>query len=253
MKGFIVSLKYKFVSRMILMILSVTLLSTMAGAQAITTDKTPRRVESLSLWSTGESVTKQPIRGQSVILYHDPNPPTIRRISPPRVFSRSAIQNASIHINYLPAGATLGGDPCYAWSNNAKTAFDYAASIWESLLNSIIPIEIDACWTEMTGDILGGASSNWVVNTSTSTWYQESLANSLAGINVDPGDPDINIKFNRLFSWYYGTDGSTPSDRVDFSSVVLHEIGHGLGFSGSMSVTGTIGSWGWGVVRSRYL
>ena len=29
-------------------------------------------------------------------------------------------------------------------------------------------------------------------------------------------------------------------------SVVLHELGHGLGFAGSMDVDGALGSWGLG-------
>jgi uncharacterized repeat protein (TIGR01451 family) len=185
-------------------------------------------------------------KAQPIILYYDPNPPTTLRVPPPRVFSELSIQSSTIQINYLAAGETVGGYACYAWSNEAKTAFNYAASIWESLLNSTVTIEIDACWTEMTGSTLGASSSNYVLNTSTSTWYHESLANSLAGSNIDPADPDMTILYNRSFDWYYGTDGNTPSGKMDFVSVVLHEICHGLGFAGSMTVNGSAGYWGWG-------
>ena len=33
--------------------------------------------------------------------------------------------------------------------------------------------------------------------------------------------------------WYYGLDGNPGEDQFDFVSVVLHEIGHGLGFFAS--------------------
>ena len=40
----------------------------------------------------------------------------------------------------------------------------------------------------------------------------------------------------RLFDIRRGTDGNTPLGKIDFVTVVLHEIGHGLGFTGSMDV-----------------
>ena len=49
---------------------------------------------------------------------------------------------------------------------------------------------------------------------------------------MDVGEQDIITSFNShaAVDWYFGTDGNTPSRRRDFVSVVLHEIGHGLGF-----------------------
>ena len=48
------------------------------------------------------------------------------------------------------------------------------------------------------------------------------------------GSDDIVAQFSSNFSnWYFGTDGNPPSGKVDFVSVVLHELGHGLGFFGS--------------------
>jgi hypothetical protein len=53
--------------------------------------------------------------------------------------------------------------------------------------------------------------------------------------------------FNSDFDdWYFGVDGETPAGQYDFVSVVLHELGHGLGFSGSATVDGNLGSWGLG-------
>jgi len=52
----------------------------------------------------------------------------------------------------------------------------------------------------------------------------------------------MHITYNRNFSWYYGTDGNPPLSQYDLMTVVLHEICHGLNFSGSMN----LGSWGYG-------
>jgi len=47
---------------------------------------------------------------------------------------------------------------------------------------------------------------------------------------------DININMNCGFdAWYFGTDANTPAGLIDFVTVVLHEIGHGIGFIGSMN------------------
>jgi hypothetical protein len=77
-----------------------------------------------------------------------------------------------------------------------------------------------------------------------STWYPIALANALSGVDLIPGPPtapsadDIVALFNSSIGttcpfpkvWYYGLDGNSPSDQIDFVTVVLHELGHGLGF-----------------------
>ncbi len=76
------------------------------------------------------------------------------------------------------------------------------------------------------------------------------MADKLAGEDLIPGAYDIVARFSTVFpNWYFGTDGLTPATDYDFRSVVLHEIGHGLGFFGSMTVSNTtgIGSYGFGI------
>jgi hypothetical protein len=80
------------------------------------------------------------------------------------------------------------------------------------------------------------------------TWYAVALAEKLGGADLNPTtDPDINANFSSAFpNWYFGTDGNTPPGQYDFVSVVLHELGHGLTFAGSMTVSSGQGSWGSG-------
>jgi hypothetical protein len=71
-------------------------------------------------------------------------------------------------------------------------------------------------------------------------------ANALAGQDLDPPSDcsvasncdDISIAYANAYIdyFYYGTDGNTQG-KTDFESVVMHEIGHGLGFSGSLYAT----------------
>ncbi|WP_207025415.1 hypothetical protein, partial [Phycicoccus sp. DTK01] len=75
-----------------------------------------------------------------------------------------------------------------------------------------------------------------------------------AGVDLDPipEDPaDIVSRFNGDLgkpdclagtTWYYGLDGKTPAGSINFLNVVMHEIGHGLGFQGFLDkFTGQFG------------
>jgi len=186
--------------------------------------------------------------GQAIHLRYDPAPSSAR-IPPPRTLGMVRIQSATITVNYLASGS-LDGSPCYPWPEDAKAAFDYGVSIWESLIDSPVSIRINACWTELGEGILGssGATSvymNFSGAPTTDRWYQVALANALSGSDLNGADAEMNILSNRSFPWHFGTDGEPPGDKVDFVSVVLHEICHGLGFAGSMVKSGTLGYWGW--------
>jgi len=167
------------------------------------------------------------------------------RIPPPASYmQRSPLktQTASIIIHYLPNGTTDVFDlSCLTWPAEAIAAFEYAADIWETLITSTVPIEINACWTNF-GDpnILGiSAADNYYRDFSgalqSGTWYPTALANALHGSRIAGSTVDMHVAYGSTFPWYYGTDGNTPADKVDFATVVLHEICHGLGFAGSMS------------------
>ncbi len=135
----------------------------------------------------------------------------------------------------------------------AQAAFQRAVDIWSQHLASTVPIKVRANWTNLGNDgVLGSAGTNGrfrnlpnqpVAN----SWYSSALADAISGTdrwttppNNQPDAPDIITNFNSSFaSWYFGVDGNTPSSRYDFVTVVLHELGHGLGFQGSARVTGT--------------
>ncbi len=137
------------------------------------------------------------------------------------------------------------------FSAQARAAFQAAVDIWAAQLTSSVPITITAHWTPLATDLLGAAGPNDYLRSFTgglaSTWYPVALANKLAGTDLVPSDTDITCSFNSDQSrWYYGTDGRTPSGQYDLMTVVLHELGHGLGFVGSMTVRSGLGSWGSG-------
>jgi hypothetical protein len=194
----------------------------------------------------GEMLTSSKVGGflPKASLFLDPNPSRFR-VGLPTNFLTSTGQvnfptsNTVINVNYT------GFTPA------AQTAFQFAVDIWESLLDSSVPINVNASFANLGSGILGQAGPesffrNFSAAPQTNTWYPVALANSLAGQDLDPAASDIGSQFNSNFNWYYGLDNNVPTNQISFVSVVLHELGHGLGFLGLMNNQSGVGSWGFG-------
>lgn len=132
-----------------------------------------------------------------------------------------------------------------------KTAFQYAVEIWEHLIASPIPIYMTARWTELDEGVLGscGPSSffeNFEAAPLKDRYYPVALVEKLQGQEItDDSYPDMIAQFNSdNDDWYFGVDGQTPTGKYDFVSVVLHEIAHGLGFTGFFYEQDGLGTYG---------
>jgi hypothetical protein len=145
-----------------------------------------------------------------------------------------------------PASA-VGGNTGATLGAQRLIAFQHAANIWANLLSSPVEIRVDAnfdsLFCDATSAVLGAtgpttAHRDFVGAPQPITWYPQALANSLAATDLDPGNSDIASRFNSSIGttcafpmgWYYGLDGSPAAGTIDFVTVVLHELGHGLGF-----------------------
>jgi hypothetical protein len=161
--------------------------------------------------------------------YVSPPPGLLETLEPQR-------RVASFQVNYNPGSCPDGTTT--PWTQQARDAFSYAVSIWAAILNSSVTIEIDACWrNDLPVNTLGSAgasafASDFDNTPAASIRFPIALANQIAGEDLNGTDVEIDARFNSNFTWYFGTDGNTPAPEVDFVTVVLHEIGHGLGFSG---------------------
>ncbi len=147
------------------------------------------------------------------------------------------------------------GSPCATFEvtyinfpANAEAAFQEAVDIWSYSLSSDVTIRVEATWTNLGSNVLGSAGPTFVysnfANAPDDSYYAGALADKIAGTDLDPGSPDIEASFNSNFTWYYGIDGNCPYNKYDLVSVVLHELGHGLGFVSSASYSAGSGSIG---------
>ena len=131
---------------------------------------------------------------------------------------------------------------------NVKSVFEQAATTWANYLKSDVPIRIYVKWRPLATGILGSAGAyssvrNFVGANKLNTWYPIALAEKMAHTNLNGTDSDIVATFNSDFpDWFIGTNGVPTSNQIDLYSVVLHEMGHGLGFIGQIQADVTSNS-----------
>jgi len=130
----------------------------------------------------------------------------------------------------------------------AQAAFQYAAAVWSNTIVSSVPIKVLVHFQPLLSSMLGITFPNGRKNFSgapmADTWYSTSLANSIAGTELNPGEVDIEMYLNSTSAWYYDSTGTPPSGQYDFATVAIHELCHGLGFLSLAKKSGTSGSFG---------
>ena len=150
--------------------------------------------------------------------------------------------------NQLSRAKTATFEVTYiGFSEPAKAAFQEAVDIWSTLIESDVIIRVNATWQPLGAGVLGSAiwgtvHANFDGAQRVNTWYPAALAEKMAGTPLnDDTDFDIYANFSSTFNWNYALSGSVPAGQYDLVTVVLHELGHGLGFVDSYSVSGTAG------------
>ena len=178
-------------------------------------------------------------------LYLDPHD-HFTRVVPSSTSGRARLRSnaalSTIQVNYS------------GFTPEAQTAFQAAIDIWLTQVSSPVPIVVDAQYTNLgsTG-LLGQAafrsmSANFSGAPIANVLYPGPIANRLSGVDRNGATTEIAVTLNSATNWAYSTSGVPVAGKVDFVSVVLHELGHGLGFAGSAAMSsagaGSLGSGG---------
>ncbi len=147
-----------------------------------------------------------------------------------------------------PFVANEGGNGGATRGSQRMNVFTTAAGIWGSFLDSGVTTNVNATFDSLAcssgSAVLGSAGASSVARDFTNapfagTWYHGALANKIRNFDGSAG-AEITAQFNSnldngCFSgasrFYYGLDGSNPAGTTNLLVVVLHELGHGLGFS----------------------
>jgi hypothetical protein len=123
----------------------------------------------------------------------------------------------------------------------AKKEVKASLEIWAANFKSSVIVSVDATWERSKSEeILGSAKagsyfSSFTGSPDPSLWYVSALANALAGKDLDVNNPEIIIQVNSEAPWNTRGDGAPNQSEYDLKSVMLHEVGHGLGFSSNGS------------------
>ncbi len=137
--------------------------------------------------------------------------------------------------------APVGGNPGTTLGQQRINVFLKAAEIWGEKLDSNVPIFVIAQFVPLAPGVLGSASTTFIFSDFVgvgafpgaefpATWYHSALADKRAGEDLNPGFADIQTNFSTNFVFYLGFDNNEGA-LSDLLPVVLHELGHGLGFA----------------------
>jgi hypothetical protein len=165
----------------------------------------------------------------------------------------------------------MGGNAATSVGQARLNVFNEAARIWGQLINSNVAIVVEASFDPQTCSagtgVLGSAGPTWMFHDFSGAplpgvFYPAALADALHGSNLagtnanntQYGFTDIAAQFNSNINgdatclggshFYYGFDHQLGAHAAqgpfvaDLLGVVLHELGHGLGFVSIVDQTG---------------
>lgn len=169
----------------------------------------------------------------------------LHHVDPPQQYL-DRVKNPTARTNATNIEVTYIG---FESKPEAKQCFQKAIDIWASVLNTNMTIRIEARWTTLAANVLGSANytaayANFKGAQKLNVYYPVAIAEKITGRELNDGAADIFANFNSSFDWHYDPTTTPPAGKYDLTTVVLHEMGHGLGFSGTMTISNNQGSYG---------
>ena len=169
---------------------------------------------------------------------------------------------AGVGFNDTTAAAPVGGNTGTTLGQQRLITYQRAAQVWGNTLNSTVEIKVYATFEALTCTattaVLGSAGAaeafiDFPGAPVAGTLYSAALANKISGVNnssasltppTPPGASPVVYQIRARFNvnlglnanclpgspFYLGLDNNPPGSQVDLVEVLIHEIGHGLGF-----------------------
>ncbi|MGO9830310.1 MAG: PA domain-containing protein [Myxococcaceae bacterium] len=138
--------------------------------------------------------------------------------------------------------------------DQALIVFQTTAAMWGASVRSNVPIVINSEFTSASTDSIFTCTANSTVLAYTTpggyvssqnfpnpaAGYDFSLANALSGTDLSNNGAQFQVNINAdlgtsncVFpgAWYFGLDSNIPENQISLFTTLLHEFGHGLGYS----------------------
>lgn len=157
--------------------------------------------------------------------------------------SKRSEQTATFVVDYGPG---------FQQNPAARAAFQRAVDTWATHIRSDATIRISASFGDLGPRVLGGARPAYAVGEIDGDSLVVAIdlleaINGQALEDLNPmstrtsSDPEIFAQFNsERTDWNYDEGPAAPNE-IDFETVVLHEIGHGLQFASTFSYNASAG------------
>ncbi|MEO8053839.1 MAG: PA domain-containing protein [Acidobacteriota bacterium] len=162
---------------------------------------------------------------------------------------------AGVGFNDPTPATPVGGNTGTTIGAQRLVVFQEAARVWGALLPSNVTIKVNSSFSALTCTattaVLGSAGAttvhaNFAGAPLANTWYNKPEADKHSGTFLGTNPASINAQFNSELGktgcltgtfFYLGLDNNHGSN-VNLLTVLLHEFGHGLGFTSAANSSG---------------
>lgn len=129
--------------------------------------------------------------------------------------------------------------------DSIRTPAAFSVRKWADVFESDVIIRLCITWNESTskGDVtLGVTTTPFFTNGKehpqlrNDVLYNTALASALLGDNMTEDQYHVFMSLNSAIDWHFDTQTRAPRNKYDLATTILHELTHGLFFSGTAHV-----------------
>ncbi len=155
--------------------------------------------------------------------------PTVEKSATPTKFSGGTNFQYNVDLSQANLGDNLANV-----SANLKTALDNIGQF----ISSKVVFDLKILTEYQNSGVLAETNSALVTTTSNQTKSIDTsfVADSISGVDSSPNAPDATIYINLANIDKMSFSGTPAPDKYDLTSILTHEILHGLAFAGTLTV-----------------